>query len=47
MAFPAWSGPVPLRPSGQRTGRLAWTVFSVGPRRARLAYTILGYSSAA
>jgi hypothetical protein len=46
VAFPAWSGPVPWRPSGQRTdrlaGRLAGTVFYVGPRRARLAYTIVG-----
>ncbi len=46
VAFPAWSGPLPWRPSGQRTdrlaGRLAGTVFYVGPRRARLAYTIVG-----
>jgi hypothetical protein len=46
VAFPAWSDPVPWRPSGQRTdrlaGRLAGTVFYVGPRRVQLAYTIVG-----
>jgi hypothetical protein len=46
VAFPAWSGPLPWRPSGQRTdrlsGRLAGTVFYTGPRRTRLAYTIVG-----
>jgi hypothetical protein len=46
VAFPAWSGELPWRATGQRSdtleGRAAATVYYAGPGAARLAYTIVG-----
>ncbi len=46
VAFPAWSGDLPWRASGERSdalgGRPAATVYYSGPGSARLAYTIVG-----
>ena len=46
VAFPAWSGDLPWRATGERRdaldGREAATVYYEGPRGARVAYTIVG-----
>ena len=46
VAFPAWSGELPWRATGERSdtleGRRAATVYYSGPGGARLAYTVVG-----
>jgi len=49
VAFPAWSGELPWRATGERSdtldGRRAATVYYSGPGATRLAYTIVGGSA--